>query len=235
MAEATSLLKEHGAVLHTDAIQAIGKVPINVADTPVDFLSISGHKFHAPKGVGALYVRSGARFEPMMRGGGQEKGRRSGTENVPYIIGLGKAAELMLAAREDGSLDRIKQLRDHLESRLSAELDGVVLNGSREHRTGNVAHLSIADCDAGGMLILLDQKGVLCSAGSACMTGKSQPSHVQLAMGISADQAKTSLRLSLSMFSTREEIDQAVDIIIASAKKLRNVQGPGVGPVVVYS
>lgn len=234
IAQAVEIAKSHNMGFHTDAIQAIGKVPIDVRDVPVDFLSISGHKFHAPKGVGALYCRSGARFEPMIRGGGQESGRRSGTENVPYIIGLGKAAELMISAREDGSLAKVETLRNRLENGLLDRVDGVTLNGSRDHRTGNVAHVSIDGCDAGSMLILLDQRGVLCSAGSACMTGKSQPSHVQTAMGIPVERAKTSLRLSLSIFTTEAEIDDAIEHIATAAKKIRDVQGPGVGPVVVY-
>lgn len=235
IAEALEVAKSHNMAFHTDAIQAVGKVPVDVREVPVDFLAISGHKFHAPKGIGALYCRSGARFEPMIRGGGQEAGRRSGTENVPYIIGLGKAAELMISARDDGSFDRIKTLRDRLETGLHEKVSGVTFNGSREHRTDNIAHISIEGCDAGSMLILLDQRGVLCSAGSACMTGKSQPSHVQMAMGIPAAQAKTSLRLSLSIFTTEEEIDHAIDHIATAAKKIRGVQGNGVGPVTVYS
>ncbi len=235
IAQACEIAKKNGHAFHTDAIQAVGKIPVDVRDVPVDFLSISGHKFHAPKGVGALYCRSGARFEPMIRGGGQEANRRSGTENVAYIVGLGKAAELAKSALEGSEMASVQALRDRFEKRLLTELEGVTRNGDPEHRTPNVTHLSFKDCDAGAMLILLDEKGVLCSAGSACMTGKMQPSHVQMAMGISQTAAKTSLRLSLSTFTTAEDVDVAVDIIKAAAEKIRSIQSPGVGPVSVYS
>ncbi|MDP7657246.1 MAG: aminotransferase class V-fold PLP-dependent enzyme, partial [Roseibacillus sp.] len=186
--EACAIAGEVGWAFHTDAIQAVGKMPVDVRAVPVDFLSLSGHKFHAPKGVGALYVREGIRFEPMIRGGGQEDGRRSGTENVPFIIGLGKAAEIMKAELErDGHAD-VRRRRDRFEQRLMSEIEGVTLNGSREHRAGNIVHASFENCEAAGLLILLDEAGVQCSAGSACMTGKQQPSHVQKAMGLSDEQ-----------------------------------------------
>jgi len=221
---------------HTDAIQAVGKVPVDVREVPVDFLSISGHKFHAPKGIGALYLREGVRFEPLIRGGGQEAGRRSGTENVPYIVGLGKAASLMRAALEKDQHAGVAANRDHLEKRLSEEISGVTLNGCREHRVPTCAHVSFEGCEGAGLLILLDESGVQVSTGSACMTGKQQPSHVQKAMGISDEQAKSSLRISFSEFTTRAETDDAVEKIKKAVAKLRQVQGGGgVGPVVVYS
>ena len=235
VAEACQLAREAGVAFHTDAIQAVGKTPVNVRDVPVDYLSISGHKFHAPKGVGALYIREGLRFEPMLRGGGQEGGRRSGTENVAGIVALGKAAELMKQRLDADEHAGVAALRDHLEQRLLAELDDIEVNGSRKYRTANTSHISFGGCEAAGLLILLDEYGVQCSAGSACMTGKQQPSHVQTAMGISAEQAKSSLRLSLSIFTTAEEIDKAVEAIKKAVSKLRSVQGgPGVGPVQVY-
>ncbi|MGB1874891.1 MAG: cysteine desulfurase family protein [Akkermansiaceae bacterium] len=235
VAEACQLAREAGVAFHTDAIQAVGKTPVNVRDVPVDYLSISGHKFHAPKGVGALYIREGLRFEPMLRGGGQEGGRRSGTENVAGIVALGKAAELMKQRLDADEHAGVAALRDHLEQRLLAELDDIEVNGSREYRTANTSHISFGGCEAAGLLILLDEYGVQCSAGSACMTGKQQPSHVQTAMGISAEQAKSSLRLSLSIFTTAEEIDKVVEAIKKAVSKLRSVQGgPGVGPVQVY-
>ena len=236
IAEACEIAKSEGFAFHSDAIQAVGKTPVNVRDVPVDFLSISGHKLYAPKGIGALYLREGTRFEPLIRGGGQEDGRRSGTENVPYIVGLGHAAQLAYEALEKDGHQGITELRDHLEARLCAEIDGVTLNGSREHRVPTCAHVSFENCEGAGLLILLDEYGVQISTGSACMTGKQQPSHVQKAMGISDDQAKSSLRISLSSFTTREEIDAAVEAIKKAVKKLRNVQGSGgVGPVMVYS
>lgn len=231
MAEACHLLKEKKAVLHSDAIQAVSKVPVDVREVPVDMLSISGHKLYAPKGVGALYLRNGFRLEPLLRGGGQERGYRSGTENVAYIVGLGKAAEL--AMNYDNS--SITALRDHLEKRLTAEIKGVHLNGSREHRAGNICHLSFDQCEGAGLLILLDEAGVQVSTGSACMTGKQQPSHVQKAMGFSDERAKSSLRISLSRFTTREDIDTASNAIVTAVKKLRAIQSPLTGPVQVFT
>jgi len=234
--EACGIAREHGIAFHSDAIQAVGKTRVDVREVPVDFLSISGHKFYAPKGIGALYLREGVRFEPLIRGGGQESGRRSGTENVPYIVGLGKAAALARAGLEKDGHAGIAANRDHLEKRLVEEVDGVVLNGSREHRVPTCAHLSFEGCEGAGLLILLDEAGVQVSTGSACMTGKQQPSHVQKAMGISDEQAKSSLRISFSGFTSRAETDEAVERIKMAVKKLRQVQGGGgVGPVVVYS
>ncbi len=231
MAEACALLKEHNAVLHTDAIQAVGKVPVDVQAVPVDLLSISGHKLYAPKGVGALYLRNGFRLEPLLRGGGQEGSHRSGTENVPYIVGLGKAAELALNYENSS----IEVLRNHLEARLLSEIEGVHLNGSREHRAGNICHVSFDQCEGAGLMILLDEAGVQVSTGSACMTGKQQPSHVQKAMGFSDEHAKSSLRISLSRFTTREEIDSAADALVKAVGKLRAIQSPLTGPVQVFS
>ncbi len=234
--EACEIAKENGIAFHTDAIQAVGKTAVNVREVPVDFLSISGHKFHAPKGIGALYLREGVRFEPLIRGGGQEFGHRSGTENVAYIAGLGKAASLMRLALEKDQHADVAANRDHLEKRLCDEIEGVTLNGSREHRVPTCAHVSFEGCEGAGLLILLDEAGVQVSTGSACMTGKQQPSHVQKAMGISDEQAKSSLRISFSSFTTREDTDEAVERIKMAVKKLRQVQGgSGVGPVVVYS
>lgn len=234
--EACEIAKENGIAFHTDAIQAVGKTTVDVREVPVDFLSISGHKFHAPKGIGALYLREGIRFEPLIRGGGQEFGHRSGTENVAYIAGLGKAAALMKTALEKDQHAKIAANRDHLEKRLCEEIEGVTLNGSREHRVPTCAHVSFEECEGAGLLILLDEAGVQVSTGSACMTGKQQPSHVQKAMGISDEQAKSSLRISFSSFTTREDTDEAVERIKMAVKKLRQVQGgSGVGPVVVYS
>ncbi|MGJ8725790.1 MAG: cysteine desulfurase family protein [Roseibacillus sp.] len=231
IAEACALLKESGAVLHTDAIQAVSKVPVDVREVPVDMLSISGHKLYAPKGVGALYLRNGFRLEPLLRGGGQEQTHRSGTENVPYIVALGKAAEIAMNSEQSP----IATLRNHLETRLTSEIQGVHLNGSRQHRSSNICHISFDQCEGAGLLILLDEAGVQVSTGSACMTGKQQPSHVQKAMGFSDERAKSSLRISLSRFTTREEIDTAANAIIKAVKKLRAIQSPLTGPVQVYS
>ena len=233
--EACALAHRYGVPFHTDAIQAVGKCPVNAPDLGVDFLSISGHKFHAPKGVGALYVRSGVRLDPWLRGGGQESGWRSGTENVASIIGLGKAAEIMGGLLQQGEHAGVAELRDHLQQRLCSEIDGVLVNGEQALRTANTLHVSFEGCEAGGLLVLLDEYGVACSAGSACMTGKQQPSHVQKAMGFSDKRANSSLRISLSIFTTLEQVDQAADQIKKAVGKLRQVQGGGVGPVVIYT
>jgi cysteine desulfurase len=213
LSEVCEISKAAGWFVHSDAIQAVGKIPVRVDEVPVDYLSISGHKFHAPKGVGALFIRKGAPLEPMIRGGGQESGLRSGTENVPYIVGLGTAAEIMQAELGNGGITRVTHLRDRLERGLSERLKRVHFNGSREHRTGNVAHVSFDGVTAAKLLPLLDERGLQCSAGSACMTGKGNPSHVQKAMGYSDERAFSSLRLSLSIFSTEEEIDEAIRIL----------------------
>ncbi|MEM7600840.1 MAG: aminotransferase class V-fold PLP-dependent enzyme, partial [Verrucomicrobiota bacterium] len=168
----------------------------------------------APKGVGALYIRKGSSFEPMIRGGGQEGGYRSGTENVPYIVGLGEAAAIMKESMENGALERVESLRNRLESGLERLVEQVEFNGAREHRTGNVAHVSFPGRVASALLPLLDAAGLQCSAGSACMTGKSQPSHVQKAMGFSDERSFSSLRLSLSIFTTQDEVDEAVQTIV---------------------
>lgn len=213
IAEAAEAAKAAGWWVHTDAIQAVGKVPVRVDQVAVDFLSISGHKFHATKGVGALFIRRDTPFEPMIRGGGQESGHRSGTENVPYLVGLGEAAAIMQEEAENGGLDRVAALRDRLETGLGERLNRVEFNGSREHRTGNVAHVSFPGKVAAEMLPQLDAAGLQCSAGSACMTGKNQPSHVQKAMGFSDEKASSSLRLSLSIFTTEAEVDEAIEIL----------------------
>lgn len=234
IAEACELAKESELAFHTDAIQAVGKIPIDVREVPVDFLSLSAHKLYGPKGVGALYVRKGCRFEPMIRGGGQEGGRRSGTENVAGIVGLGVAAER--AREEIGERTKtVAGLRDRLEELVVERLEGVTVNGDLIHRLPGTSHLSFEGCEAAGLLILLEERGVACSAGSACMTGKQKPSHVQKAMGFSDAKAKSSLRFGISHLVTMEEIEKAADAVVASVEKLRRVQGGSAGPVVVYS
>lgn len=234
LAEAAAIARDHGLAFHTDAIQAVGKVSVNVKEVPVDFLSLSGHKFHGPKGVGALYVRGGCRFEPMVRGGGQESDRRSGTENVPAIVGMGKAAELV-ARDMDESMKRVSRLRDAFEAAVVEGVKGVTVNGDLIHRLPTTTHLSFDGCEAAGLLVLLDEQGIACSAGSACMTGKQKPSHVQKAMGFSDEKAKSSLRFGFSRLSTEEDCERGAAGVVAAVERLRRVQGGGTGPVTVYS
>ena len=228
--EAAMLARERGVPVHSDAVQAAGKIPLKVRDLGVDLLSISAHKFHGPKGVGALYVREGLRFTSLLHGGGQEAGRRSGTENTAGIVGMGAAAAWMLTQAQS-----IGAMRDAFEAKVLAEISGATVNGDLAHRLSNTSHLSFDHCDAAGLLILLDEAGVACSAGSACMTGKQRPSHVQLAMGIPEARAKSSLRISFSRLNTMEEAVAAAEVLRKVVEKLRRVQGAGVGPVAVYS
>ena len=236
VAEACGIARENGLAFHTDAIQAVGKIPVNVREVGVDFLSLSAHKFHGPKGVGALYVRSGCRFEPMVRGGGQERDRRSGTENVAGIVGLGKAAEVALARLvHDQAGHATGRLRDAFEAKVVELVSGVTVNGDLIHRLPGTTHLSFDGCEAAGLLILLDDMDVACSAGSACMTGKQQPSHVQKAMGFTDAKAKSSLRFGFSVLNTMDEVEKAAACVAKAVEKLRRVQGGSTGPVVVYS
>jgi cysteine desulfurase len=230
--EAVELARGRGLPVHTDAVQAAGKIRLDVVELGVDMLSLSAHKFHGPKGVGALFIRSGLRFEPLLSGGGQESGRRSGTENTAGIVGMGAAAACALRYLTTQAPD---SARDAFEAKVIAGTAGVTRNGDPAFRLPNTSHLSFDGCDAAGLLILLEEAGVACSAGSACMTGKQKPSHVQLAMGIPEARAKSSLRISFSRLNTMEEALAAADIVTKAVEKLRRVQGPGVGPVVVYS
>ena len=234
VAEACAAAKEHGLAFHTDAVQAAGKTVVDTRAVAVDFLTLSAHKFHGPKGVGAMFVRSGTRFEPLLRGGGQEGDRRSGTENVPGIIGMGAAAELMRRRLEADGHAGLRALRDGFEAELLERLAGVTRNGDPAWRLPNTSHLSFAGCDAAGLLMLLDNAGLECSAGSACLTGKSEPSHVQLAMGIPAARAKTSLRFSFSILNTPQEAAAAASAVQKAVVRLRGVQGPGIGPVTIH-
>jgi cysteine desulfurase len=235
IAKLLEIARAKGLPFHTDAIQAAGKIPVSLKDVPVDMLSISAHKFHGPKGIGALYVRSGFDFSPLIVGGGQEAGRRSGTENTAAIVAMGKAAELAKQALDAGLGNDLAAMRDLFQARIMEGVSGCTNNGDVMSRLPNTTHLSFKDCDAAGMLILLDEVGIACSAGSACMTGKRKPSHVQLAMGISEAVAKTSLRFSFSRFNTMSEASQAAEIVIKSVTKLRAVQGGDIGPVAIYT
>ncbi len=229
------LAQQQGLPVHSDIVQMVGKVPFSVKDIPLDLASLSAHKFHGPKGIGALYTRGGLKFQPLLHGGGQESGRRSGTENTAAIVGMGAAAVAAKSYLESDVHSQMLKTRDHFIKIITTEIQDVTLNGDPDHRLPNTAHLSFAGCDAAGMLILLDEANIQCSAGSACMTGKQKPSHVQLAMNIPEAQAKSSLRFGFSRLTTMEDADSATAAIKKAVAKLRNIQGPGVGPVVVYS
>jgi cysteine desulfurase len=225
--EAAEIIRAKGTLFHTDAIQAVGKIAIDLSRSPINFLALSGHKLHAPKGVAALYVNRKTRFNPMLIGGSQEHKKRAGTENVASIVGLGKAAELAEKALEEEQI-KVRALRDRLEEGLLQAIPGCQLNGNRTQRLPNTTNIAIEGIDSEGMLMLLDQKGICCSAGSACTAGSLEPSHVLKAMGFSTDRARGSLRFSLSRFNNEAEIDQALEIIPAAAEKLRALTGGGV-------
>jgi cysteine desulfurase len=222
IAEAAEIARAKGALFHTDAVQAVGKIPIRLADSKINFLSVSGHKLHCPKGVGVLYANRKSRFNSYLLGGGQENGKRAGTENVPYIVALGKAAELAGAAMEEENV-AVKALRDHFETTLLSSLDGVEVNGDQENRLPNTSNVAISGVESEALLILLDQKGVCCSGGSACTTGQLTPSHVLMAMGFSQERARSSVRFSFSRYNTRAEVDRALEIVIAAVQKLRTL------------
>jgi len=233
MNEVVRIAHEAGVPVHTDAVQAYGKLRIDVKETLVDYLSLSGHKFHAPKGVGALFISKRARFHPSMLGGGQETGRRSGTENVASIAGMGAAAELMMRQLRDGGESRVADMRDEFESGILQTLPGTLVNGSRERRLGTTSSLCFPGIDAAGMLILLDEKGVCCSAGSACHAAAVHPSHVLEAMGMDAAHAASTLRFSFSRFNTPDEVRTAAAAVVAVAQKLRDLKAGDAGPVVL--
>lgn len=235
VADVVAVARAVGLPVHSDAVQAVGKIPVDVRAMGVDMLSLSAHKFHGPKGAGALFVRGGLEFEPLVWGGGQETGRRSGTENTAGIVGMGAAAECAARLLKEQGMEAVKLCRDAFEKRVMESISGVVLNGDPGRRLPNTSHLSCEGCDAAGLLVLLDEAGIACSAGSACMSGKQKPSHVQLAMGIPEARAKTSLRFGFSRFNTLDDAHMAAEALARAVDKLRSVQGPGVGPVVVYT
>jgi cysteine desulfurase len=211
-----------GLRLHTDAVQSVGKIPVDVRKLGVDLLSISGHKFHAPKGVGALYIRKGVRLNKLLYGGHQERDRRPGTENVPSIVGLGRAAELSRVNFEERTA-RMTELRDYLERQIVSSVERVVINGDCEKRVPNITNLSFQDVDGESLLIALDLKGVAVSTGSACASGSLEPSHVLTALGLSRESVRGSLRFSVSPYTTRDEIDYALKTLQEVVRHLREM------------
>ncbi|MCK5227809.1 MAG: aminotransferase class V-fold PLP-dependent enzyme, partial [Desulfobulbaceae bacterium] len=220
IAEMAAIAKERGILFHTDAVQAVGKMPINLAELPIDFLSISGHKLHAPKGVGVLYVRKGTPFVPFMIGGHQEKGRRGGTENTASIVGLGKACELA-AERMDDENSRVKELRDRLENGLLEAIPNSLLNGHKTQRLPNTTNISFEYVEGEAILLHLDRYNICASSGSACTSGSLEPSHVLRAMGVPFTAAHGSIRFSLSVFNTEKEVDFVLEKMPPLIESLR--------------
>ncbi len=216
------LVKSKGSVFHTDAVQAVGKIPINLSKSSIDLLSISGHKLHAPKGVGILYVRKGTRLAPFMLGGHQEKGRRAGTENVPSIIGLGKACELAMQNFGEEN-KRVKNLRDKLEKAILKKCPDCMVNGDTENRLPNTSNISFEFIEGEAILLMLDKFGICASSGSACTSGSLEPSHVLRAMGVPFTAAHGSIRFSLSRYNTEEEVDYTIEKMPEIVNRLRKM------------
>ncbi len=216
----SKIAHSHNILFHTDAVQAIGNIPIDVQEMEIDMLSMSGHKIHAPKGVGALYVKYGIPFEKFIDGGHQEKNRRSGTENTSGIVGLGKACEI---AKEhlDSHMFELEQLRDYYISQVEKTIPNVRLNGSLKDRLPGNANISFKLVDGEALVLELDKKGICASSGSACTSGDSTPSHVLKALGLDDDTANSALRISFSEENTKEDVDYLVDSLMESVEKLR--------------
>ena len=220
--EIGAIAKKHNILFHTDAVQAFGQVPINVDEMGIDMLSASGHKLNGPKGIGFLYIRKGVKIRSFVHGGAQERKRRAGTENVPGIIGLGKAAELAAASMED-RMKRESELRDYMIQRISAEIPYCRLNGDPVKRLPNNVNFSFQFVEGESLLIMLDMKGICASSGSACTSGSLDPSHVLLAIGLPHEIAHGSLRMTLGADTTKEDVDYVVDCLKDIVQNLRNM------------
>ncbi len=220
--EAARMAHDKGILFHTDAVQAAGKIPINMKNNRIDMLSISGHKLHAPKGIGVLYIRRGTKFSPFLIGGHQEKGRRGGTENTASIIGLGKACEL--AAKNINTENiRVKQLRDKLEQELLKTISQSRINGDIQNRLPNTTNISFEYVEGEAILLLMNELGICASSGSACTSGSLQPSHVLRAMGVPFTMAHGSIRFSLSVYNTEEEVDFVIEKMPPIIERLRGM------------
>ena len=220
--EIGEVVKAKGIPFHTDAVQAAGKIPLNMKKSTVDMLSISGHKLHAPKGIGILYIRRGTRFSPFLIGGHQEKGRRGGTENVPYIIGMGRACEL--AKKHLGEENtKVKALRDYLEAKILERIPNTLVNGERVNRLPNTVSVSFEYVEGESILLLLSDLGICASSGSACTSGSLEPSHVLRAMGVPFTAAHGSIRFSLSIYNTKEEMDYVIEHLPPIIQRLRDI------------
>ncbi len=220
--EVGEIVKARGISFHTDAVQAAGKIPLNMRKSKLDMLSISGHKLHAPKGIGVLYIRKGTKFSPFLIGGHQEKGRRGGTENVPYIIGLGKACELAKKHLDEENT-KVKALRDYLEAKILEKIPNTLVNGERVHRLPNTVSVSFEYVEGESILLLLSDLGICASSGSACTSGSLEPSHVLRAMGVPFTAAHGSIRFSLSIYNTKEEMDYIIEHLPPIIQRLRDI------------
>jgi len=216
-------VKDRGIVFHSDAVQAAGKLKIDVQTTGIDMLSLAGHKFHGPKGIGVLYVRKGTKFSPYMIGGHQEHGRRGGTENVASIIALGKAAELAIKHLDENGYERVGQLRDKLETSLLERIPQSMVNGDREHRLLNTTSIAFEYVEGEAILLMMNEHGICASSGSACTSGSLEPSHVLRAMGVPFTAAHGSIRFSLSRYTTEEEIDMVIEKMPPIIERLRGM------------
>jgi cysteine desulfurase len=222
IAELATIAHARGALLHTDAVQTAGKIPVDVRALGADLLSLSAHKFNGPKGTGALWIKRGTRMQPMMTGGKHERNRRAGTENVPAIAGLGAAAQLA-AGKLAAEAMRAAALRDRLEEGILAAVPGTAVNGDRGSRVPNTTNISFERVEAESLLIALDLEGIAVSTGSACSSGTLEPSHVLRAMGLPTHRTQNSLRFSLGMFSTGEEVDRVIEVLPRLVEKLRGL------------
>lgn len=220
--KAAEMARSKGILFHTDAVQAVGKIPINMSRNSIDMLALSGHKLHAPKGIGILYVRRGTKFYPFMVGGHQEKGRRGGTENTPGIIGLGKACELALLKLEEENT-RVARLRDKLESEILARIPNSRVNGNPANRLPNTTNISFESVEGESILLMMNEHGICASSGSACTSGSLQPSHVLRAMGVPFTMAHGSIRFSLSVYTTDREIDFVIEKLPPIIEYLRSM------------
>jgi cysteine desulfurase len=218
--ELARMAKAVGALFHTDAVQAVGKIPMKLADSAIDLLSLSGHKLHAPKGVGALYVKRGLRFRPMLRGGHQERSRRAGTENAPAIVGLGAAAHLALTHMAEENT-RVKAQRDRLEQAIVKAVPRCFVTGNPDHRLPNTANIAFEYIEGEAILLLLNEEGIAASSGSACTSGSLEPSHVMRAMGVPYTAAHGATRFSLSRDTTDAEIDHVIKVVPGIIERLR--------------
>ena len=226
--EIADIAKDNGIYFHIDAVQTVGKLPIDVNDLSVDLLSMSGHKFYGPKGVGALYIRKGTKIDSLLHGGHHERNRRAGTENVPGIVGLGKASEIAMEEFEEEER-RVKKLRDRLEKGLMEKIDDVIINGHPERRLPSTLNLSVKYVEGESILLQLNHNGIAASSGSACTSGSFEPSHVLTSMGIPPEVAHGSLRFSVGRSNTENDIDKVIEVLPPIVEKLREMSPFGKG------